>query len=322
MFRTELIIPSSSQKISHTSKLLTIGSCFSQVIGERLSENKFEVIVNPFGTVFNPDSIFRLLESAAKNNFSMIDAPLTRDGSWFNYHVHSDFYGSTKEELNTKLKTILKTIHEALPKVDTLIITLGTAFVYRLKSNNEIVANCHKIPAVNFSKELLTVQEIINAFSDLLNQFRIQNLQFKILLTVSPVRHTKDTIPLNSVSKSVLRLACHELSAKFENVFYFPAYEIMMDDLRDYRFYKEDMIHPTEVAEEYIWNKFSDTYFEEETKKLVQDWRSISKALRHKPFREDSEEHRKFLANLLERLKLLQGRIDVREEIEKVSMKL
>jgi hypothetical protein len=322
MFRTELTITPSSNKINHASRVLTIGSCFSQVIGERLSGHKFEALVNPFGTVFNPVSIVRLLENAAKNNFSSMDAPLMREGIWFNHHVHSDFYGNTKEELDTKLKDRLKNVHEVLSKADTLIITLGTAFVYRLKSNNEIVANCHKVPAANFSKQLLTVHEIVNSFAALLEQFKIQNSKFRILLTVSPVRHIKDTLPLNSVSKSTLRLACHELSEKFENVSYFPAYEIMMDDLRDYRFYKEDMIHPTEVAEEYIWNKFSDCYFNEETRKLVQDWSTVSKALQHRPFREDSEEHKKFLKNLLEKLKLLQDRIDVRSEIEFVSNKL
>jgi hypothetical protein len=203
-----------------------------------------------------------------------------------------------------------------------LIITFGTAFIYKLKSNNEIVANCHKQPSYNFTKELLTVEEIIVSFELFLNQFKIQNSKLKIILTVSPVRHTKDTLTLNSVSKSILRIACHELSKQFSNVSYFPSYEIMLDDLRDYRFYKEDMIHPTEVAEEYIWNKFSDVFFESETKQLIKEWSSVSMALNHKPFREDSEEYKIFLTETLKKLELLKGKINVKEEINFITNKL
>jgi hypothetical protein len=322
MFRTELNIASSPFKINHRSKLLTIGSCFSQVIGERLSNNKFDVFVNPFGTIFNPVSITRLLENSMINNFEGIDSSVESSGVWFNHHVHSDFYGTTKEELYSKLKTNLKQVHEYLLQSDTLIITLGTAFVYKLKSNNEIVANCHKVPANNFTKELLTVDEIVNSFGNFINQFKIQNLKFKIILTVSPVRHTKDTLPLNAVSKSILRVACHELSEHFPEVFYFPSYEIMTDDLRDYRFYKEDMIHPTEVAEEYIWNKFSDVYFDQKTKEIIKEWSAVSKALEHKPFRLDSAEYRIFLTETLKKLELLKGKININEEIEKLKNKL
>jgi hypothetical protein len=316
MFRTELTIHSSSERINHGSKIMTIGSCFSQVIGERLSQNKFDALVNPFGTVFNPISIFKLLENSTSNNFSMLDASVENKNTWFNYHVHSDVYGNTKEELNSKLEEKIKYVNEFLLQTDTLIITFGTAFVYKLKSNNEIVANCHKQPAANFTKELLTVEEIVTSFESFLNQFKTKNSKLKIILTVSPVRHTKDSLTLNSVSKSILRIACHELSKRFSNVIYFPSYEIMLDDLRDYRFYKEDMIHPTEVAEEYIWNKFSDVYFENETKQLIKEWSSVSMALNHKPFRKDSEEYKKFLAETLRKLESLNKKINVREEIE------
>lgn len=319
MFRTELTIGASSFKIDHSHKLLTIGSCFSQVIGERLAGNKFDALVNPFGTVFNPVSIFRLLQASMDNDLSAIDAFVENRGSWFNYHVHSDFYGTTKEELSTKIKAALQTTQLHLQQSNVLIITLGTAFVYRLQATQQIVANCHKVPAQNFTKELLSVKEIVEAFSTLYSSLEKQGV--KILLTVSPVRHTKDTLPLNSVSKATLVLACHELSQTLENVFYFPAYEIMVDDLRDYRFYKADMIHPTEVAEEYIWNKFSDSYFEEDTKQLLKEWSSVSKALQHKPFREDSAEHQKFLIETLKRLQLLKNKINVEQEINELSQR-
>jgi hypothetical protein len=322
MFRTELNISFSPFKINHSNKLLTIGSCFSQVIGERLYVNKFDVLVNPFGTIFNPVSICRLLESSMTGNFSDIDTSVESRRVWFNHHVHSDFYGTTKEELNSKLKEKFKQVHHYLLQSNTLIITLGTAFVYKLKATNEIVANCHKVPAGNFIKELLTVEEIVNVFTKVIDQFKAQNLKLKIILTVSPVRHIKDTLPLNAISKSILRVACHALSERFPEVFYFPSYEIMMDDLRDYRFYKEDMIHPTEVAEEYIWNKFSDSYFEDETKRIIKEWLSVSKALQHKPFRIDSSEYRNFLVETLRKLELLNGKINVNEEIGNIKNKL
>ncbi|HVD98957.1 MAG TPA: GSCFA domain-containing protein [Cytophagaceae bacterium] len=322
MFRTEINIPSSPEKINHEHKLLTIGSCFSQVIGEQLKENKFEVVANPFGTVFNPVSIFRILESVLKNDFSLLDRSVESNGVWFNYHTHSDFFGNTREALELKIKDQLQKAHAHLLKTNFLIITLGTAFVYRLKKENEIVANCHKIPAAHFTKELLSVQEVVRSFETLHAQLKSQLPALKIILTVSPVRHTKDTLPLNAVSKAALRLVCHECSEKHENVFYFPSYEIMMDDLRDYRFYKQDMIHPTEVAEEYIWNKFSETYFSEETKKILSEWASLLKALQHKPFRGGTKEHSAFLEDTLSRLKKLNGKINLEEEINDMLNKI
>ena len=322
MFRTELTISPSSFKINHGNKLLTIGSCFSQVIGERLVNNKFDTLVNPFGTVFNPVSICRLLENSLTDNFAGIDSPIESRGVWYNHHVHSDFYGKTKDELNSKIKENLKRVHNHLLQLDTLIITLGSAFVYKLNFDKEIVANCHKVPAGSFTKELLSVEEIVKSFSSLIDQLKIQNSKLKIILTVSPVRHTKDSLSLNSVSKSILRIACHKLSERSPEVFYFPSYEIMLDDLRDYRFYKEDMIHPTEVAEEYIWNKFSETYFEEGTKDILKEWSSVVKALQHKPFRTDSLEYRSFLNETLEKLKLLSGKIEVNKEMEDIKNKL
>ncbi len=319
MFRTELNLVPSPDKISYRSKIVTIGSCFSQVIGERLLTNKFDVLVNPFGTVFNPISIFRLLENSLSTNVSHTTTNVENKGAWFNYHVHSDFYGRTQEELSLKLAEKFNQVNHYLENTTTLIITFGTAFVYKLKSTNEIVANCHKKPATDFIKELLTVEEIISSFITTYSRLKIKNPNLKIILTVSPVRHTKDSLQLNSVSKSILRVACHELSEQFPEVVYFPSYELMMDDLRDYRFYKEDMIHPTEVAEEYIWNKFSEVYFEEETKETIKDWSSLSKALHHKPFREDSEEYKNFLLATLKRLKLLEGKINVKEEIKSIT---
>jgi hypothetical protein len=322
MFRTELNIDPFSEKISHHSKILTIGSCFSQVIGEKLSKNKFETLVNPFGTIFNPVSILRLLKAAMTNDLSITDSSVENKEAWFNYHFHSELYGTTREELNSKLKEKLIKVQEHLLLSDTILITLGTAFVYKLKSSNEIVANCHKVPSDNFNKELLSVEEIVASFTKFIKLLKSEKLKPRIILTVSPVRHIKDTLSLNSLSKALLRAACHQLSESFPEVLYFPSYEIMMDDLRDYRFYKEDMIHPTEVAEEYIWNKFSDTYFEKSTKDIIKNWSVLSKALQHRPFREDSAEHKKFLKETLTKLELLNTKIDLQKEIDSLRSKI
>jgi hypothetical protein len=315
MFRTIIDIPPSENTINHRSKIVTMGSCFAQVIGNRFVENKFDCLSNPFGTIFNPVSIFHLLKQALDNDVEKILNPVERNGTWFNFNSHSDLYGITKEELTHKCIQKTHLVNDFLKNTDTLIITLGTAFVYRLKSTGELVANCHKIPATEFEKELLTVNDIITSFEKFYKYFSISNPTCQIVLTVSPVRHTKDTLPLNAVSKSVLRLACHELSLKHKVINYFPAYEILLDDLRDYRFYKEDMIHPSEVAENYIWDKFAAAYFTSETQTLINDWSKINKAIHHKPFRKGSEEYKKFIVDTLSKVERFKNRLPVDEEI-------
>ena len=320
MFRTELKPEPSADKISHHHQLLTIGSCFAQVIGEKLRQNKFEVLSNPFGTIFNPVSIFKLLETAHKKDASLLNTYVENNGLYFNHHLHSDFYKESKTALENDVKNTIDQVHHQLLKSDYLLITLGTAYVYRFKETGEIVANCHKVPSDQFVKELLSVQDIINAFDQFYTSLSGQAL--KIILTVSPVRHIKETIPLNAASKAVLRLACHELAQKYNQIQYFPAYEIMIDDLRDYRFYKEDMIHPTEQAENYIWEKFSDVYFNSSTKEIIEEWSSLRKAITHKPLRPNSAEYIKFLKETLNRLKLLNQKLNVSEEIKNITEKI
>src|SRR6185369_3638007 len=171
---------------------------------------------------------------------------------------------------------------------------------YRLKTSNEIVANCHKVPSINFTKSLLTETEIIESFQGFYAKLKSINPDCKIILTISPVRHLKDTLELNSVSKSMLRLSCHSIGNKFSDVEYFPAYEILLDDLRDYRFYKTDRLHPTEEAVEYIWEKFVSAYFDASSKEFIKEWKEIRKDLQHKAFHSQSENHQKFLKSLLQ----------------------
>lgn len=317
-FRTELTPSVSASPIGLKDAIFTIGSCFANEIGGHLSENKFQVWDNKLGTVYNPISIHRLLSSALENKLPLQESYLQDEGVYFNYDFHSSQSASTQQELESKIKSAIKSANEFLKKANRIIITYGTAFVFRLKSRNEIVANCHKVPSINFTKSLLTEAEIVESFQNFYSKLKSINPNCKIILTVSPVRHLKDTLELNAVSKSILRLSCHSIVNQFD-VEYFPAYEILLDDLRDYRFYKTDRLHPTDEAVEYIWEKFLNSYFDESTKKFVLDWSVIKKDLDHKAFNIHSEKHQKFLKTLLLKLENLPSNADVSKEIQSVK---
>ena len=316
MFRTEVSIPASPFTVDHQSGIFTIGSCFSDVMGEKLLRNKFNVLTNPYGIVFNPESIFTLLdESLDKNEFSK-GGYIENDKIWRNYYFHSELYGDTREELSKKINIQKLLAHESLLKSQVLTITFGTAYIYRLKSNQEVVSNCHKMPSELFTKELLSAEQITKSFDIFYKNLIRINPELKIILTVSPVRHIKDSIPLNSVSKSILRVACHHIAAGNNNISYFPAYEIMIDDLRDYRFYKEDMIHPTEVAENYIWEKFIETYMKTQSKEFIKEWSGVLKALEHKPFHPESKSHQLFIKETIKKIQSLSENIDLGDELK------
>lgn len=280
------------------------------MVGNRLEKYKFNVLSNPFGNIFNPISVHKLLNS--ESNFS--DSYVEKNETWYNYHLHSEFNAWSKQDLEEKIQLKQKQTKAFLETSTTIIITYGTAWVYELNESKSIVANCHKQPQNLFSKRLLSVDEIIKSFHNLIES--IPNTKtINFFLTVSPVRHIKDTLELNGVSKSVLRVACHQLASIFENVHYFPAFEIMQDDLRDYRFYKKDMIHPTEVAEDYIWEKFSNSVFDKETLQWLPKIDEITTALHHKPFQPESESYRKFLRDLVQKIELLPKKLNFESEI-------
>ncbi|UII24633.1 GSCFA domain-containing protein [Fulvivirga maritima] len=316
MFRTEVNIQSSSEKISHSTPILSIGSCFSDCMGNRFNENKFEALANPFGTVYNPISIFKLLTYSINKENPSEDTYVEAGHLHANYDFHSSFSSTEKEKIRDAVKNSILQTHDHLLKSGWLIITFGTAFIYRRIDNQEIVANCHKVPSKYFSKELLSPTDITEEFTILFNELQKKNPDLKIILTVSPVRHIKDTLEQNSVSKSILRMVCHELSTKHQSVHYFPSYEIMMDDLRDYRFYKADMIHPSEVAEDYIWDKFSNAYFNTDTQQFLKQWSKLQRAVHHRPFNPESEDHQKFIHETINKLNQLSPQINVTDEIE------
>jgi hypothetical protein len=294
---------------------MTIGSCFSDSMGERLLSNKFQTLVNPFGTTYNPHSIHKLIRMIIHNQVPSPETHLYRDGIFSNYDFHSSLSEQTRELLEQTLKEKINSVHSFLTKCDFLFITYGTAWIYERKDNGEIVANCHKQPSQLFSKRLMSQAEIEKDFDALFFDLKQFNPNIKIIITLSPVRHLKDTLELNSVSKAIVRSACYTLTQSHEDVDYFAAYEIMMDDLRDYRFYSSDKIHPSEDAENYIWDKFADRYFSPETRTTIQDWQTVKKMIDHKPFHPNSASHQKFLNETLSKLENLKLRINVVNEI-------
>ncbi len=323
LFRTELHPKKPRFQISHSDKILSFGSCFADCMGERFEHFQFDIQSNPFGVLYNPLSIFGNSENALKfNELNFINIIESRE-TFFNYQFHSQISGTSAEELVEKTKQINRSVSERLSSTDYLFITLGTAFVYYLKGTTISVANCHRKPADYFDKKMLSVEEIVSSFKQFYKQLNLQNPNCKILITVSPVRHTKDTLELNAVSKAVLRLACHQITElESDNVAYFPAYEIMMDDLRDYRFYKEDLIHPNQQAETYIWEKFAETYFSAETQNLNKEIGEIQTALNHRAFNKDGQDHLSFLKKIEEKITQVSDKISVFRLLEKMALKL
>lgn len=319
-WKTDLVVTPNSNQINHADEIITIGSCFSEVAGNYLVSNKFSCVSNPFGTLYNPVSIHQLLKAAIKMEIPSPEKYIQQEDLFYHYQFHSSIADYSQALLEKKISTILSNVHEKILRCKFLIITYGSAFAYETKDTGLIVANCHKMPAVLFQKKLLSVETVFQSFKDIIQILKQINPSIKIILTVSPVRHLKDSLELNSVSKSILRVACHQLQTS--EVVYFPAYEIMMDDLRDYRFYKKDRVHPTEEAEEYILEKFSDQFFESNTKAILTEWKSLQQALSHRPFNSSSIGHQLFLRNTLERLFRLREKINVAPEIKLIEQQL
>jgi GSCFA family len=319
-FRTEINIEKSTFQFSNQSKVLTIGSCFSDVIGNYLIEKKMDCLSNPFGTVFNPISMINLVEMAFLGKKINEDLMVERDGLWFHYDFHSQFFAQSKDELITILNDKIKEVGAFLEKTDFLVLTFGTAIIYELKENATLVSNCHKIPALHFEKRLLNVDEIYFKIKLFLGDLKKFCPKIDIIISISPVRHLKETLVLNSVSKSILRNVSHLLSNDY--IEYFPAFEIMNDDLRDYRFYKDDLLHPTLFAEKYIINKFQNAYFDDGLNQQISDWQKIKLSMNHIIQNEGSTAHKKHLEGILAKLKVFSKMTDVSKEIHEMETKL
>ena len=314
-------IPDSPFPISHQSKILSMGSCFAQTIGQKMKNAKFDVLVNPFGTIFHPLNLADLLDHALFQDPLEKDGMLERNGLFLHYATHSDVVGKSPEELTELYSQKLSLTRSYLEQGTHLILTLGTAWIYEHETFGR-VANCHKQPQKLFEKKLTTLEEMEMGLWSVLDNFSRAFPNLKIILTLSPVRHIKDGVAENQLSKSLLRVLCANLERRMSSVRYFPAYEIIMDELRDYRFYKSDLIHPSEEAEEYIWQKWQQAIFPEATREKISEIQKVQLELAHRPFNPDTDAHRKFLQNLLAKLERLNDEFDFSEEIVEVKKQI
>lgn len=305
-FKTTIDVPHSAFEISHSQTGMSVGSCFSTNIGNRLHNAKFPILVNPLGTIYNPVSIANTIDLLFGAKSMDEQQFFYANGVWQSYFLHTSFSSVSKDEVLQKFQSVKDEFQNKFKSLDYVIVTLGTAWVYELKSSKQIVNNCHKTPASQFNRKRLSVEECVLVLKESIEKLRNVNPNLHVIFTVSPIRHWKDGAHENQVSKSTLFLAIEELQNSEQNISYFPAYELLMDDLRDYRFYADDMLHPSDVAIEYIWEKFSETYFSKETKDVIKRIEFIRKALEHKPFNAESEEYQSFLAKTKAEMEVLQ----------------
>ncbi|WP_158840750.1 GSCFA domain-containing protein [Polaribacter sp. L3A8] len=283
--------------IDYNSKIVLLGSCFSENIGDKLTYYKFQSNQNPFGILFHPKAVENLITNAINEKVYTVDDLTFQNERWHCFDAHSNLSSADKNELLNNLNTAISSTNNQLEAATHVIITLGTSWVYRFIETDTIVANCHKIPQKKFLKELLSVDEISESLEAIIELLKSINKEIKVLFTVSPVRHLKDGFIENTLSKAHLITAIHNILNE-GYTFYFPSYEIMMDELRDYRFYTEDMIHPNKTAINYIWEKFSETWFSESSKSMMKEIEVIQKGISHRPFNEKSAQHQQFLKSL------------------------
>ena len=298
-FRTVIDIKSFDRKIDHSSRILSLGSCFADNIARRMQRAKFRVEASPTGILFNPESIARAVERFAASE-SPAREELRHDGErYFGYDFHSAFADADPERALAAMREAARRGADALRRADTVIITFGTAWIYRLRENGEVVANCHKQPQSLFARELLAADRIADSYAKLLEGPLADK---HVIFTVSPVRHLGDGAERNSLSKAVLRVAVGELASRFPDADYFPSFEIMNDELRDYRFYADDMTHPSQTAVDYIWERFGATAFAESARRAAERAERIAEAAEHRPFDPRGEAHRNFCRAMMRRI--------------------
>ncbi len=295
-------------QIGYNSKVLLLGSCFSENIGDKFQYFKFQSLQNPFGILFQPLAIEKLITNAINKKAYSEEDIFDNNEQWHCFDAHSRLSHSFKDELLNRLNDNVSQTYNYLKEASHVVITLGTAWVYRYIETDQHVANCHKIPQKKFLKELLSVDEITQSLDAIVSLVNSINPDVNFIFTVSPVRHIKDGFVENTQSKSHLITAIHQfisLGTQLRSLSYFPSYEIMMDELRDYRFYKEDMLHPNTLAVNYIWEKFISVWIHSDSQSLMEEVDSIQKGLMHKPFNPNSEAHQLFLEKLKNKIQEL-----------------
>ncbi|OXA83393.1 GSCFA domain-containing protein [Flavobacterium hercynium] len=311
-FRTPISIAKTAHPIDYNSKIISIGSCFAENMAKKFDYFKFQNTTNPFGIIFNSVSIEKIVRRVVEQHFFTESDIFLHNDLWHCYEIHSELSNSNKEELLQSLNQIITATHDYLTHSTHIIITYGTSWIYRNIQSEQIVANCHKVPQKQFTKELLPVSEIENSIQNTVQLIQKLNPDINFIFTVSPVRHIKDGFIENQLSKAHLFSAIHQVlkihNSQFTTLTYFPSYEIMMDELRDYRFYAEDMLHPNQVAIDFIWKLFIDSNIALESVSVMQEVEEIQKGLNHRSFNPESEQHLKFLSKLHQKIDILKSK--------------
>jgi len=322
-FRTSVDMPDYTLQLGYNDKIVTMGSCFADEMYKKMKAVKLDCIANPYGILYNPISISIALNRILHRELVREDELVQHNGLWFSWDHHGCFSDRDRSKAIQNMNEDIEKGYEYLQGASCLIITWGSAFVYELKGESRIVGNCHKLPAATFAKRLLSTDEIKDAFVETFQRIQEINASIRILMTVSPVRHLSEGLIQNNRSKAVLISAIHEIVESFDPVEYFPAYEILMDDLRDYRFYGKDLVHPSEEAVNYIWELFQSSLMKAETISLSKKIMKIQKSLSHKPFHPELEEHQRFLKRTYQNMIEMQQRgIDFSREIAELLSRM
>lgn len=315
---TSIIIPESLKKISVSNRILCLGSCFSENMGNLLERLPMTILNQPLGTLFHPFSIQRSLTPLELNG----DECVSQDDFFVHPDFHSQFTSPSKVDLIKRLEQVKTESIEFCQKTNWLLITWGTAFYYYDKTLGRPIANCHKQRNTQFEKRLSTVEELTSQTFEFFEGLQKKNPQLKIILTVSPVRHTKDGMQENSISKSTLRVAAAEICQKLDFVHYFPSYEIMMDELRDYRFYAADLIHPNEVAINYIWDLFKRCFFDLDLIELEKKWTNYLVSIHHRVQKEKQSIHNELLMKMIDEIKTNYSHLPIHKMVELINSRI
>ena len=307
IFRTAFEINSLPQPITYPGEILGVGSCFAQHMGAQLSHYKFRNVLNPTGIVFNPIACADALKWVWGMETWTPDRLLNHDDRWHSLDHHSSFSHNRKEELEARISSAFSQAKSIVKGIQTLVLTWGSAWVYTWLESGRVVTNCHKIPASSFEKRLLTVEEIVASYAPLITHIHKHSPACQIILTISPVRHWKDGVIQNQESKATLRLAIRALQEQFPALYYFPSYELMMDELRDYRFYEADMLHPNSTAISYIWDRFKQACIHPECYGLMDRIHKIQQALAHQPLNPEGEGYIKHTKKVLKWIETLES---------------
>ena len=321
-FRTEILPEKAPFKINLGDKLITLGSCFSNNLGDLLVIDKFDCHINRPGTLYHPQSINSLIEMAIDREPIDNNLIVEREGVYYHHLFHSSQRSTNKADLIKELECLLKELRQRIVSADVIFLTWGTSWVYQHIEKECAVANCHKVPSSKFTKELSEVEAVVDSCTSAFRKILSLNPDVRIVLTVSPVRHLRDGLRENNVSKAVLLQSAYKLEKTFSEVSYYPAYELVMDDLRDYRYFERDLIHPNALAVDYIYEHFKNSYFSSGTLEVLAKWKKVRDMMGHKVFNPGTESHIRLLNRILSELKVLGEHIPVEEETEEILSRI